>query len=51
MLKFFAVLLSSVLHNYFDDPTKLFLDLYLAKFLNSSAKLCSFCKYLDTIYL
>jgi len=27
-----------VLYNYFDDPTKLFLDLYLAKFLNISAK-------------
>jgi len=28
----------SVLHNYFDDLTKLFSDLYLAKFLDSSAK-------------
>jgi len=28
----------SVLHNYFDGPTKLFSDLYLAKFLDSSAK-------------
>jgi len=24
------------IHNYFDDPTKLFSDLYLAKFLNIS---------------
>jgi len=24
----------SFIHNYFDGPTKLFLDLYLAKFLN-----------------
>jgi len=29
----------SVLHNYFDDPAKLFSDLYLAKFLDISAKL------------
>jgi len=28
----------SVLHNYSDDPTILFLDLYLVKFLDSSAK-------------
>jgi len=28
----------SILHNYFDDPTKLFSDLYLAKFLDTSAK-------------
>jgi len=27
-----------VLHNYFDSPTKLFSDLYLAKFLDTSAK-------------
>jgi len=25
----------SFLHNYFDDSTKLFLDLYVTKFLNS----------------
>jgi len=25
----------SVLYNYFDDPTKLLLDLYLAKFLDT----------------
>jgi len=30
-------------HNYFDGPTKLFLDLYLFKFLNISAKwVCCF---------
>jgi len=28
----------SILHYYFDGPTKLFSDLYLAKFLNTSAK-------------
>jgi len=28
----------SVLHNYFDGPTKLFSDLYLVKFLDTSAK-------------
>jgi len=28
----------SVLHNYFDDLIKLFSDLYLVKFLDSSAK-------------
>jgi len=28
----------SVLHVYFDSPTKLFLDLYLAKFLDISVK-------------
>jgi len=35
MSKFFAAL-SRVLHNYFDGPTKLVLDLYLAKFLDIS---------------
>jgi len=29
----------SVLYNYFDNPIKLFSDLYLVKFLNTSAKL------------
>jgi len=28
----------SVLHNYFNDLTKLFSDLYLVKFLDTSAK-------------
>jgi len=28
----------SVLRNYFDDPTKLFSDLYLTKFLNTLTK-------------
>jgi len=36
MLKLFATLLSA-LHNYFNG-TKLFSDLYLAKFLDTSAK-------------
>jgi len=29
----------SVLHNYFSDLTKLFLDLHLSKFLDTLAKL------------
>jgi len=29
----------SVIHNYFNGPTKLFSDLYLAKFLDISTKL------------
>jgi len=33
----------SVLHNYFDGLTKLFSDLYLAKFLYILAKLFFFC--------
>jgi len=28
----------SSLYNYFDSPTKLFLELYLSKFFNTSAK-------------
>jgi len=27
-----------ILHDYFDDPTKLFLDMYVTKFLAASAK-------------
>jgi len=42
MLKLFAAKLChqrlSILYNYFDGPTKLFSDLYLAKFLNISTK-------------
>jgi len=34
----------SVLHKYFDNPIKLFTDLYLAKFLDTSAKLLFPCK-------
>lgn len=39
MSKLFTALLVvlGVLHNYFDSPTKLFLDLYLAKFLDTLA--------------
>ena len=33
----------SVLHNYFDGPTKLFSDMYLAKFSDTSAKSCFPC--------
>jgi len=38
--KSFNILATSlnVLHNYFNGPNKLFSDLYLAKFLNTSAK-------------
>ena len=35
------ILIVKFLCNYFDNPTKLFLDLYLSKFLDISAK-CSF---------
>jgi len=46
--KLFAVLFSMleilILRNYFNNPTKLFLDVYLAKFLDTSAK--SFFPYL-----
>jgi len=47
MLKLFAALLSclSVLHNYFEGPIKLFLELYLAKFLDISATILSMCVY------
>jgi len=45
--KSFDILLSvNVQHNYFDGPTKLFSDLYLAKFLVTSAKLFFPCKKL-----
>jgi len=38
--KSFNILASlNVLHNYFDSPTKLFSDLYLAKFSVTSASL------------
>jgi len=35
----------SILHNYFDNPTKLFLDLYLAKFLNTAKPFFPYRKY------
>ena len=34
----FLVIKLSLLHNYFNDPTKLLSDLYLITFLNTSAK-------------
>jgi hypothetical protein len=44
----------NILHNNFDDPTKLFLNLYPAKFLDTSAKSCTmlhcFYTYQDLIY-
>jgi len=47
--KSFNILVISlnVLHNYFNNPTNLFSDLYLVKFLDTSAKpsfLCEFCE-------
>jgi len=41
MLKLLATLSSTFkhLHNYFDGQTKLYSNLYLAKFLDTSAKL------------
>jgi len=42
--KFFAAFLS-FLHNYLDDPTKLFSDLCLTKFLDILAKSFCFLKY------
>jgi len=38
ILKLFAVLLIIFIYNYFDDPAKLFSNLYLAKFLNTLVK-------------
>jgi len=40
IVKYFDILLISlsVLGNYFDSTTKLFSDLYVAKFLDTSAK-------------
>jgi len=43
-----CLLCLSVLHDNFDSSTKLFSDLHLAKFLNSSAK--SFFLVLSVIY-
>jgi len=42
----FVILATSlnVLHNYFDSSIKLFSDLYLAKFLDFSAKLFFSCR-------
>jgi len=41
----------SVLHNYFDGPTKLFSDLYPAKFLDTSAKpFFLYCNNVETQY-
>jgi len=38
--KIFDILtILSILHNYFDGPAKLFSDLYLAKIVDTSAKL------------
>jgi len=45
MLKLFAALSTLIHFNYFDNPTKLFSDLYLAKFLDTSAKLFFPCNH------
>jgi len=37
----------SILYNYFNGPTKLILNLYLVKFLDTSAKLFFPCIYLN----
>jgi len=54
MSKFFATLLMLV-YNYFNSPTKLFLDLHLSKFLDNLTKLfriniisISLCTFLIT---
>jgi len=49
MLKFFAILSSTHSHNYFDSPTKLFSNLYLAKFLDTSTK--PFFPCVKSVYL
>jgi len=36
--KTFCIIVINILHHYFDGLTKLFSDLYLAKFLNTLAK-------------
>jgi len=38
----------NVLRNYFDSSTKLFLDLYPAKLLDTSAKHCFFNVFLQS---
>jgi len=38
MPKLFVALCSSVLQNYFDNPTKLFSDMYVATFLDILTK-------------
>jgi len=37
-----VAIILNVLHNYFDDPIKLFLDLYLAKLLAKSFFPCRY---------
>jgi len=41
----------NVLHNYFDSLIKLFSDLYLAKFLDTSAKPFFPCNYYKAIII
>jgi len=48
MSKFFAAFLMLV-YNYFNSPTKLFLNLYLSKFLDNLTK--SFFPYKHSQYL
>jgi len=42
------LIIINFLHNYFNDSTKLFLDLHLTKFLETSAKTIFFCNYMRT---
>jgi len=37
-VKSFDTLATKILHHFFDSPTKLFSDLYLVKFLDTSIK-------------
>jgi len=47
MLQMFWEFINQFKHNYFNDPLKLFSDLYLTKVLNTSAKSFFLCKMID----
>jgi len=49
--KNFDILTTNVLYNYFDSLTKLFSDLYLAKFLDTSANPFFLCSFRKTVLL
>jgi len=40
----------NVLHNHFNGPTKLFLDLYLPKFLDTSVKSFFLCSSIFALF-
>jgi len=42
-------ILTNVLYNYFDSLTKLFLNLYLAKFSDTSVKPFFLCSFRETV--